>query len=158
VPFFIQKCPNHLRHHCPNQNGTTVRTESASLSNLLRFLQQQEVPILGGKVRMYWSACPKGCGIHGVADIGFEGCKAKDTEGNNVDGVHIYLGGKATKGATEARVLYKAIPLTEAKYKVTKLMKLYKDEKEDHESFEAYDSRVLSAKSSEEIVNILEAI
>ena len=35
------------------------------------------IPISNAKVRMYWSACPKGCGVHGVADIGFEGAKAK---------------------------------------------------------------------------------
>lgn len=117
---------------------------------------QKEVPISDAKVRMYWSACPKGCGIHGVADIGFEGCKAKDEEGNKVDGVHIFIGGKATQEAKEARQLYKAIPLTEAKYKVKKLMEYYRDERKSGESFEAFDSRVLSRFSSEEIVNLLD--
>ena len=41
-----------------------------------------EVAIENANVRMNWSACPKGCGVHGIADIGFEGCKAKDSEGN----------------------------------------------------------------------------
>jgi len=118
---------------------------------------QKEVPIRGGKVRMYWSACPKGCGIHGVADIGFEGCKAKDQEGNKVDGVHIYLGGKATKEAKEARVIYKAIPLKDAKYKVKKLMELYRDERQEAESFEAFDTRVLSDISSDQIVEMIES-
>ncbi len=36
-------------------------------------------------------------GVHGIADIGFEGCKAKDSGGNRVDGVHLFLGGKITK-------------------------------------------------------------
>lgn len=117
---------------------------------------QKEVPIPDGKVRMYWSACPKGCGIHGVADIGFEGCKAKDKEGNKVDGVHIFIGGKATKEAKEARVLYKALPLKEAKYKVKRLMEYYRDERKSGESFEAFDSRVMSELSSDEIVSMLE--
>lgn len=117
----------------------------------------KEVPIADGKVRMYWSACPKGCGIHGVADIGFEGCKAKDEEGNKVDGVHIFIGGKATKEAKEARVLYKALPLKEAKYKVKRLMEYYRDERDSGESFESFDSRVLSGLSSDEIVGMLES-
>jgi ferredoxin-nitrite reductase len=101
---------------------------------------------------MYWSACPKGCGIHGVADIGFEGCIAKDEEGNKVNGVHILLGGKATKEVEEARVIAKSVPLTKAKYIVKDLMEKYRDEKLDGESFEAYDSRVLSKLTVEEIL------
>lgn len=112
----------------------------------------KEVPIKDAKVRMYWSACVKGCGIHGIADIGFEGCKAKDEEGNTCLGVHILLGGKATKEAKEARVLYKSVPLTQAKYLVKELMLKYKSERLENESFEAYDSRVLSYLSVDEIV------
>jgi ferredoxin-nitrite reductase len=110
-----------------------------------------EVPIKDAKVRMYWSACPKGCGIHGVADIGFEGCKAKDANGESCYGVHIYLGGKATKEAKEARVLYKSVPLNDAKEIVKKLMIFYKTQRKNGESFENFDSRVLSSLSVEEI-------
>ncbi|MBN2782068.1 MAG: ferredoxin--nitrite reductase [Campylobacterales bacterium] len=113
---------------------------------------QKEVPLEDGKVRMYWSACPKGCGIHGVADIGFEGCKAKDDDGDSCYGVHIYLGGKATKEAKEARVLYKAIPLYEAKEKVKGLMIYYKNYKKENETFEEFDSRVFSDLSVDEII------
>ncbi len=69
-----------------------------------------EVAIENANVRMNWSACPKGCGVHGIADIGFEGCKAKDSDGNRVDGVHIYLGGKITREAKEAHTLQKPFP------------------------------------------------
>ena len=113
---------------------------------------QKEVPLKNAKVRMYWSACVKGCGIHGVADIGFEGCKAKDKEGNTCYGVHILIGGKATQESKEARVLYKSVPITEAKVLVKNLILIYKDEREEGESFESYDSRVLSLLSTEEIL------
>jgi len=113
---------------------------------------QQEVPLEDAKVRMHWSACPKGCGIHGIADIGFEGCKAKDENGETCYGVHILLGGKVSFGAQEARVLYKAVPLPKAKYLVKELMLKYKNERINNESFEQYDSRVLSHLSVEEIV------
>ncbi|MEA2027408.1 MAG: ferredoxin--nitrite reductase [Campylobacterota bacterium] len=119
--------------------------------NLANFLAK-EVPIEDGKVRMYWSACPKGCGIHGIADIGFEGCKAKDSEGNKIDGVHIYLGGKATRKAKEARVLAKSVPLSEAKYIIKNLMEFYCDNKEVGESFESFEDRVLSSLNSEDIL------
>jgi len=113
---------------------------------------QQEVPLEDAKVRMYWSACPKGCGIHGIADIGFEGCKAKDENGETCYGVHILLGGKASLQAKEARVLYKSVPLEKAKYLVKNLMLKYKRERINNESFEEYDSRVLSNLSVEEII------
>ncbi|MDM5270607.1 ferredoxin--nitrite reductase [Sulfurovum sp. zt1-1] len=128
------------------------KPDAIEMANFL----QKEVPIPGGKVRMYWSACPKGCGIHGVADIGFEGCITKDSTGEKVDGVHIFLGGKATREAKEARVLYKSVPLKEAKFKVKKLMELYKAKRENGESFESFDSRVLSSLSIEEIVEMLD--
>ncbi|MCH9741203.1 MAG: ferredoxin--nitrite reductase [Epsilonproteobacteria bacterium] len=127
------------------------KTDAIAMANFL----QREVPIEGGKVRMYWSACPKGCGIHGIADIGFEGCKAKDEEGNKVDGVHIFIGGKATTEAKEARQLFKALPLPVAQMKVKQLMECYRDEREEGESFEMFDGRVLSSLSIEEIVSRL---
>lgn len=111
----------------------------------------QYTPIKDGKIRMYWSACPKGCGIHGVADIGFEGAKAKDENGETCDGVKIFLGGKLTSEIKEARVLSKAIPIKKAQEVVKELVKIYSKEKIEDESFESFDSRVLSLLSLEEL-------
>jgi len=107
-----------------------------------------EVAIENANVRMNWSACPKGCGVHGIADIGFEGCKAKDAEGNRVDGVHIFLGGKITRVAKEAHTLHKSLPLTEAKHHVKYLLKTYATHKERAETYEAFDDRFLSKNYS----------
>lgn len=111
--------------------------------NMAEYLNK-EIPIKDGKVRMYWSACPKGCGIHGVADIGFEGAKAKDEEGNSCYGVKIFLGGKASSTILEARQLTKAIPIPKAQEVVKNLLFIYKDQKRVSETFESFDSRVLS--------------
>jgi len=107
-----------------------------------------EVAIANATVRMNWSACPKGCGVHGIADIGFEGCKTKDAEGNRVDGVHIFLGGKITRRAREAHTLHKALPVTEAKHHVKYLLKTYAAQKLRSETYEAFDDRYLSANYS----------
>ncbi len=107
-----------------------------------------EVAIPNANVRMNWSACPKGCGVHGIADIGFEGCKAKDSEGNRVDGVHLYIGGKITREAKEAHTLHKALPVTEAKHHAKYLLKTYAQHKRRAESYEAFDDRFLSAQYS----------
>jgi len=109
---------------------------------------KSEVNIESGTVRMNWSACPKGCGVHGIADIGFEGCKAKDDEGKRVDGVHIFIGGKITRYAKEAHLLHKTLPITEAKYHVKHLLKCYASLKERAETFEAFEERYLSVNYS----------
>jgi len=111
----------------------------------------KHIPIENGKVRMYWSACPKGCGIHGVADIGFEGAKAKDEDRNPCDGVKIFLGGKATNSILEARQISKAIPIPKAQEVVKELLTIYKNERLKSETFESFDTRVLSHLSVEEI-------
>ncbi|WP_373072817.1 ferredoxin--nitrite reductase [Sulfurimonas sp.] len=116
----------------------------------------KEVPLEDAKVRMYWSACPKGCGIHGIADIGFEGCKAKDENGETCYGVHILLGGKASFEAKEARVIYKSVPLSDAKYKVKKILRMYQSLREAGESFEAFDTRVLSHLDNDKLLEDIE--
>ncbi len=103
------------------------------------------IKIESGMVRMNWSACPKGCGVHGIADIGFEGCKAKDANGNRVDGVHLFLGGKITREAKEGRILHRALPITEAKYHVQYLLEAYKNFRKKGETFEEFEERYLSA-------------
>jgi ferredoxin-nitrite reductase len=107
-----------------------------------------EVAIDNASVRMNWSACPKGCGVNGIADIGFEGCKAKDSEGKRVDGVHIFIGGKITREAKEAHILHKALALTEAKYHAKYLLQTYATHKKRAETYEAFDDRFLSRNYS----------
>ncbi len=80
----------------------------------------KEVPLYNAKVRFYWSACVKGCGIHEWGDIGFVGAKAKD-RGQTVHGVDILLGGSLTR-LTEAQTILKAVPLRYAKELVKELM------------------------------------
>ncbi len=119
--------------------------------NMATYLQN-EVPLIDAKVRMNWSACIKGCGIHGIADIGFEGCKAKDSEGHNCDGVHILIGGKITTKAIEASYFIKSVPVTRAKYYVKYLLLAYSQLKELNESFEEFETRVLKQYSKQSLV------
>jgi ferredoxin-nitrite reductase len=109
---------------------------------------KSEVGIENGMVRMNWSGCPKGCGVHGIADIGFEGCKAKDSEGNRLDGVHLFMGGKITREAREARILHRSLPIIEAKYHVKYLLESYAKLRQKGESFEAFEERYFSMNYS----------
>ena len=120
------------------------KPDAIEMANFLK----SEIPIENGMVRMNWSACPKGCGVHGIADIGFEGCKAKDDEGARVDGVHIFMGGKITREAREAHMLHKTLPITEAKHHVKYLLQSYRKLKHRGETFETFEERYLSANYS----------
>ncbi|MRI59155.1 MAG: ferredoxin--nitrite reductase, partial [Epsilonproteobacteria bacterium] len=88
------------------------------------------VPLKESKVRIYWSACVKGCGIHEWGDIGFVGAKAKDGD-EVVHGVDILLGGSLTK-LTEAQTILKAVPLRYAKELIKELMIEFKQSKKRH--------------------------
>ncbi|MEN4053423.1 MULTISPECIES: ferredoxin--nitrite reductase [Sulfurimonas] len=146
TPYF-----NHLiacagTEHCPF-GVIENKNDAITMASYL----DEKVPLEAGRVRMYWSACVKGCGIHGLGDIGFEGCKAK-VGGINGSGVNIYLGGKlAGEGAVEGHTVLKGAPLEYAKYYVESLMLEYRRLREPSESFERFTDRVLRNFTSAKI-------
>ncbi len=108
---------------------------------------EEKVPLPeDAKVRMYWSGCVKGCGLHDLADIGFEGCKAK-VDGISEHGVHIYIGGKLGGHARIGKAILKAVPLRFAKFHVESLALEYARMRKKSESFEEFNTRVLSQYS-----------
>ncbi len=104
------------------------------------------VPLESGRVRMYWSACVKGCGTHEIGDIGFEGCKAK-VKGQTEDGVHITIGGKIVSEGKNGYTVIKSAPLKFSKYFVETLVLEYKKLRLKNESFEAFHDRILAQYS-----------
>ena len=138
---------NHLiacagTEHCP---FGVIENKNDAI-NMSEYLQEK-VPLENGRIRMYWSACVKGCGIHGLGDIGFEGCKAK-VDGVTEDGVHISLGGKISSEGVEGYSVIKSAPLRYAKYYVESLMIEYKKLRRKDETFERFHDRVLSQYTS----------
>lgn len=137
TPYF-----NHLiacagTEHCP---FGVIENKNDAI-NMAAYLSQK-VELEQGRVRMYWSACVKGCGIHGLGDIGFEGCKAK-VGGINGPGVNISLGGKLSGESAEGYAVIKSAPLEYAKYYVESLMLEYKRLRRSGELFESFHDRVL---------------
>ncbi len=94
------------------------------------------------KIRIYWSACVKGCGIHEMGDVGLLGAKAK-LDGKTVEGVDIMLGGSLLK-RREAKTIIKSTPLTHAKEHLISLFSEYRRLKKVNESFEEFYERILS--------------
>ena len=63
-------------------------------------------------VRIHWSGCPAGCGNHAVADIGLLGKNIK-VNGNVVDAVDVFVGGRSGPNAKPATKLLEDVPCDE---------------------------------------------
>jgi len=109
--------------------------------NMSKYLSQK-VPLASGQIRIYWSACIKGCGVHEIADIGFEGCKTK-VDGKIEDGVHITLGGKIVANAQNGYTVLKSTPLRFAHFYVESLVLEFQKLQIKNESFESFNNRIL---------------
>ena len=114
--------------------------------NLVKYLEENLALESDAKIRMYWSACVKGCGLHDLGDIGFEGCKVK-VDGIQEYGVHIFIGGRTTRDAQIGYSVLKSIPLKFAHLYVESLILEYKKLRYKNESFEDFNQRILSQYS-----------
>jgi len=137
TPYF-----NHLiacagTQHCP---FGVIENKNDAI-NMAKYLDEK-VPLEKGRLRMYWSACVKGCGIHGLGDIGFEGCKTK-VNGETEGGVNISLGGRLISEGVEGYTVLKSAPLRYAHFYVESLMLEYKRLRKDDENFEMFHARIL---------------
>ena len=110
----------------------------------------EKFPDLDGKIRMYWSACQKGCGIHGLGDLGFVGVKFRQN-GKAVLGVDVHIGGTVTKESEEGKLLIKNVPLEKIKYFVEELVIEFERLRKSGESFEEFYRRVLTRISKEAV-------
>jgi len=113
----------------------------------------QYVPMDDAKIRLYWSACVKGCGIHGAGDLGFLGCKTKHND-QTVLGVDIFIGGTLSGEGGEGHLLLKGIVLEQAREYVAELMRQYRDLRTPKESLEKFITR-LQARYSNHAIGFL---
>ncbi|NPA58751.1 MAG: ferredoxin--nitrite reductase [Aquificae bacterium] len=109
-----------------------------------------EFPDASGKIRMYWSACQKGCGIHGLGDIGFMGVKFRK-DGQAVLGVDIHYGGTMTGESGEGKLLIKNVSLDQVHLHVREIVREYQRLMKKNESFEEFYRRVLTRLSKEAV-------
>ncbi len=150
TPYFNQLVACAGKDLCP----FGVIANKSDAVEMAEFLGD-EVPLpADATIRMHWSACVKGCGVHELGDIGFIGCKAKE-KGETVPGVHIQIGGKSSITQEEAYTVMKTVPLTKAKYYVAELVEGYRNLRHPRESFERFESRVFRRYSKGAIEFIL---
>ena len=63
-------------------------------------------------LRMHWSGCPHACGLHHIADIGFQASRVR-IDGEIVDAADVFVGGKLGKDAGLATKVLEGVPLSE---------------------------------------------
>ncbi|MEB3248945.1 MAG: ferredoxin--nitrite reductase [Merismopediaceae bacterium] len=73
------------------------------------------------RVRIHWTGCPNSCGQAQAGDIGLLGAKARK-EGQTVEAVNLYTGGKVGKGAKLGELREKSIPCEDLKKRLKTLL------------------------------------
>ncbi|GAB4346290.1 MAG: ferredoxin--nitrite reductase [Cyanophyceae cyanobacterium] len=86
-------------------NFALVETKGRALAMAQLLDQEFDLP---ERVRMHWTGCPNSCGQAQAGDIGFIGTKVRK-DGQVLEGVDVYLGGKVGKGATLGELHQKGV-------------------------------------------------
>lgn len=76
-------------------NFALIETKNRALALIHELDAELDIP---DSVRIHWTGCPNSCGQPQVADIGLLGTKTRK-DGQMVEGVNIYTGGKVGKDA-----------------------------------------------------------
>jgi ferredoxin-nitrite reductase len=92
-------------------NFALIETKNRAVQ-LIRSLDAEW--IVPQPVRIHWTGCPNSCGQPQVADIGLMGTKVRKN-GQTVEGVDIYMGGKVGKHAELGECVMKGIPCEDLK-------------------------------------------
>ncbi len=108
------------------------KSDAIRVGNYLREKVYVDVPI-----RLHWSACVKGCGQHGAADVGFVGTKMK-VAGKAVEAVEVFVGGSHALPAKKIGV----VPLKGLEYRLEKLFRFYMNHRHRGETFFHFVHRV----------------
>lgn len=123
-----------------NECSYGVIANKADALNMANFLET-EFPGFTQKIRMHWSGCVKGCGIHEWGDIGFVGAKTK-VDGKVEEAVDILLGGSFAK-SKEAVTIFKAAPLRFAPFYIKALV----EEGKSWQKFDLFLDEILPSYS-----------
>jgi len=103
------------------------KSDAHRVANYLK----ERIPI-DTPIRIHWSACIKGCGQHGAADIGLVGTKIRLADGQKaVLGVEVFLGGNH---AVKAKKVGK-VPLEGLERRLENLFRYYLENRRRGETF-----------------------
>jgi ferredoxin-nitrite reductase len=86
-----------------------TKSRAVALSEALKEKLRSHV----NPLTIHWSGCPAGCGNHQAADVGLRGFKTK-IDGQIVDAVAIYVGGRTGPHAIAGKEILETVPCDEA--------------------------------------------
>ncbi|HEY9891228.1 MAG TPA: ferredoxin--nitrite reductase [Candidatus Sericytochromatia bacterium] len=95
-----------------------IETKNRALAIIKEVEAELSVP---STVRIHWTGCPNSCGQPQVADIGLMGTKARK-DGQMVEAVDIWMGGKVGKDAHLGSLVMEKIPCEDLKPLLHKLL------------------------------------
>jgi sulfite reductase beta subunit-like hemoprotein len=97
---------------------------------------ERRIGDLDGAIRINLNGCPNACAQYQIADIGLQGGIAKTPDGERVQGFILHIGGRLGEGAAFGRrISSKAIPATDARYAVERVVRAYKAERRADQAF-----------------------
>ncbi len=99
-------------------NFALIETKQRALKLAQELDAELDIP---ERVRLHWTGCPNSCGQPQVADIGLMGTKVRK-DGNVVEGVNLYMGGKVGKDAQLGTAVEKGIACDDLKSKLRNLL------------------------------------
>lgn len=92
-------------------NFALIETKNRALAMIQELEAEVHTP---HPVRIHWTGCPNSCGQPQVADIGLMGTKVRKN-GQTLEGVDIYMGGKVGKHAQLGTCVMKGVPCEDLK-------------------------------------------
>jgi ferredoxin-nitrite reductase len=92
-------------------NFALIETKNRALALIRELDEELHCP---HPVRIHWTGCPNSCGQPQVADIGLMGTKVRK-DGQTVEGVDLYMGGRVGKHAELGVCVQKGIPCMDLK-------------------------------------------
>jgi ferredoxin-nitrite reductase len=97
---------------------------------------------LDGPVNIHLTGCHHSCAQHYIGDIGLLGARVEtSTEGETVEGYHIYVGGGFGDEAAIGREIYRDVKAEDAPRTVEKMLKGYLAKYDGQETFLAFSKR-----------------
>ena len=93
-----------------------TKERAVEVAERLQTLMPDATPL-----RMHWSGCPHACGLHHIADVGFQAARVR-VDGEIVDAADVFIGGRLGKDARLATKVLDAVPLTELPQRLQALL------------------------------------
>jgi ferredoxin-nitrite reductase len=96
-----------------------TKTRALEVSQQLETTLLHELP-LAEPIRIHWSGCQHACSSHHIGDFGLQGTKVK-VDGQMVEAVDIYIGGKIGRDAQLATKILDRVPIADVPRKLIEL-------------------------------------